>query len=53
MATNVNNIEELKALRKKAGDLESQLKELKSNQSWDWENAHANDWKEIKEMGEL
>lgn len=53
MATNVNNIEELKALRKKVEELEAQLKEVKSNQSWDRENAHANDWKNIKEMGEL
>ena len=53
MSTNINNIEELKALRKKAEELEAQLKEMKSNQSWDYENAHADDWKAIKEMGEL
>lgn len=53
MVTNINKIEELKALRKKAEELEAQLKEVKSNQSWDMENARANDWKKIKEMGEL
>lgn len=53
MATNINNIEEFKILQKKAEELEAQLNEMKSNQSWDYENAHANDWKIIKEMGEL
>lgn len=53
MATNINNIEELKALKKKVVELEAKMKEIKTNQSWDYENAHANDWREIKEMGEL
>lgn len=53
MATNVNNIEELKALQKKNEELEAKLKEERINRSWDMENARANDWRKIKEMGEL
>lgn len=53
MTTNNNNIEELKALRKKNAELEAKLKEERINRSWDMENARANDWRKIKEMGEL
>lgn len=53
MATNINDNETIKDLQKKNAELEAKLKEERINQSWDRENAHANDWKNIKEMGEL
>lgn len=53
MTTNLNDNKVIQDLQKKNAELEAQLKEMKSNQSWDYENAHADDWKAIKEMGEL
>ena len=53
MATNINDNETIKELQKKNAELEAKLKEERINRSWDWENAHANDWKNIKQMGEI
>lgn len=52
MTTNNTN-ETIKELERRNEELEAQVKEMKTNRSWDWENAHKNDWREIKEMGEL